>query len=256
MRLKTLFRRADFLVGMGVLALLWLGVADWTHAVSPLLLPPLTDVLTRLAQLTFSGTLLADTQATLLRWAQGFGLGAVLGTLAGLGLGTAPRLYRWLEGVIEFFRALPVTAIFPLFLMIFGIGDASKIAMAFLPTFLLMLINASYGVLHASRDRRRAAQVFGATPFQIFRYVVFWEALPQIFIGLRLALSLSLVVTVVSEMFIGTDTGLGQRIYDSYLTNAVTTLYALLLVLGLLGYGLNKLSMSLEKRCVTWAGRA
>ncbi|MEJ0062031.1 MAG: ABC transporter permease [Alphaproteobacteria bacterium] len=247
--------RAEFLLGFALMALAWLLFADVGGIANPLLLPPLGEVVKRLWQLVENGALGRDLGATLWRWLQGFAAGAVLGTGAGLVLGALPRLYRMVEGPIEFFRAMPVTAIFPLFLMIFGIGDESKIAMAFMPTFLLMLINAGYGVLHASRDRRRAVRVFGANRWQVFRHVVAFEALPQIFIGLRLALSLSLIVIVVSEMFIGTDTGIGQRIYDSYLTNAVTTLYALLLVLGLTGYVLNKLSVAAEKRCVFWAGR-
>ena len=73
---------------------------------------------------------------------------------------------------IEFFRAMPVTAIFPLFLLFFGLGDGSKIAMAFFPTFLLMLINTYYGVVLASPERRNMAVVFGATPTQVFKYIV------------------------------------------------------------------------------------
>jgi len=248
--------RLESLFGFLFFILLWLLAVDVFNFVNPILLPPLHDVIARLGQLITNGSLARDFLATFMRWAYGFGMGATLGVAAGLALGVAPRIYRILEGPLEFFRAMPVTAIFPLFLILFGIGDASKIAMAFLPTFLLMLINASYGVAHASPERRRAVQVFGATRWQIFRYVVFFEALPQIFIGFRLALSLSLIVTIVSEMFIGTDTGLGQRIYDSYLTSSVTTIYALLLVVGTLGYLVNKASMLLEKRFIFWAGRA
>ena len=104
--------------------------------------------------------------------------------------------------------------------------------------------------------RRKMAAVFGASKFQIFRLIIIiMDALPQIFVGLRLALAQSLIVTVVSEMFIGTDFGLGQRVYDSYLTNSVTTLYALLIVLGVIGYGANKLLVFLESRIVFWTGK-
>jgi len=249
-------RRAEPLLGFLVLAALWLIAVDVFRLVDPLLLPPLCDVILRLVELITNGSLTRDIAATLARWIQGFGLGIFLGTSLGLLLGIMPRIYRIVGGPLDFFRGIPVTAIFPLFLMIFGIGDASKIAMAFLPTFLLMIINASYGVIHTSPERRRALQIFGANRIQVFYHVVFFEALPQIFIGVRLSVSLSLMVTVVSEMFIGTDTGLGQRIYDSYLTSSVSTLYAYLLVLGLIGYGLNKASVYLEKRTIFWAGRA
>jgi sulfonate transport system permease protein len=241
--------------GVLLLPVLWLIVADWGHFVSPLLLPSFTDVLTRLWEMLRDGELLPDLLATLQRFAIGFSLGAICGILGGLILGVSNTLYRMFELPIEFFRSLPVTAIFPLFLIVFGIGDEAKIAMAFLPTFLLLLVNTSYGVRQASPERRRMAKAFGANRWQVFWTVICYEALPQIFIGLRLALAIALVVTVVSEMFIGTELGLGQRVYDSYLTNSVSTLYALLLTLGIFGYLLNKLAVFCEHKIVFWAGK-
>jgi NitT/TauT family transport system permease protein len=235
--------------------LLWLIIADWGKLSTPLLLPPLQDVVLRLWELMGSIQFGQDCVATLFRWSVGFGLGAFCGGVVGLILGIQRRWYRFLEFALEFLRAMPVTAIFPLFLILFGIGDRSKIAMAFLPTFLLVLINGAYGVLHASRARLTMAAVFGANKLQIFCSITFFEALPQLFIGLRLAVSLSLVVTVVSEMFIGSDFGLGQRIYDAYLTNNINTLYAVLIVLGGIGYSLNKMVLWTEHRIVHWVGR-
>jgi ABC-type nitrate/sulfonate/bicarbonate transport system permease component len=124
--------------------------------------------------------------------------------------------------------------------------------MAFTPTFLLMLVNTSYGVTLSDRTRRKMALVFGATPIQIFIKVIAMDALPQIFVGLRLALTQSLIVTVVSEMFIGTEFGLGQRVFDSYLTSSLSSLYALLIILGLFGYFTNKLLMLVERKVVFW----
>lgn len=233
----------------------WYLTADVFVMYSPMLLPPLERVLQKLYMLLTAGTLVTDLVATLYRWGIGFSLGAIVGIFFGLILGSSRFVYALFELPIEFLRSLPVTAIFPLFLLMFGIGDESKIAMAFLPTCLLVLVNTSYGVMFASPERRRMAKAFGASPFQIFSRVIVFEAIPQIFIGLRLAVSLSLVVTVVSEMFIGTDFGLGQRVYDSYLTNAVTALYAVLILLGVMGYLLNKILLFIEKRYIFWAGK-
>ena len=235
--------------------LLWFLVADWGNLVTPLLLPPIQHVVQRLWELLGTSPFCMDLIGTLSRWGIGFGLGVIGGGLAGMIRGMQRRWYRFLEFALEFLRAMPVTAIFPLFLIMFGIGDYSKIAMAFLPTFLLVLINGAYGVLHASRARLTMAAVFGANKLQTFCAITFFEALPQLFIGLRLAVSLSLVVTVVSEMFIGSDFGLGQRIYDAYLTNNVNTLYAVLIVLGGIGYSLNKMVMWAERHIVHWVGR-
>lgn len=81
------------------------------------------------------------------------------------------------------------------------------------------------------------------------------DALPQIVIGLKVGLSLSLIAVVVSEMFIGSNTGLGQKIYDSYLTYEIAYLYAWLIVTGMAGYLLNKLFSLVERRVVHWMGR-
>ncbi len=241
----------------GVFAVIvaWISIADLGQFINPLLVPSLKDVITRLFELAQQETLLLDSVYTLSRFSIGFGLGVLCGVLCGLMFGMVPKFYEMFELPLEFLRAMPVTALFPLFLILFGIGDQAKVAMAFLPTFLLLTVSTAAGVRQVDSARRRMAFVFGATPFQIFRLIVIYDALPNICTGFRLALSLSLVVTVVSEMFIGTDIGLGQRVYDSYLTNSVPTLYALLLVLGMAGYVLNKAAILFERRFVCWAGK-
>jgi NitT/TauT family transport system permease protein len=234
---------------------IWYGIADATGLVSSHLLPPCAQVLKQLWHLNEHQYFGADFLFTLRRWLTGLTGGAVMGSLLGLVLGRFPRWYKFFEFSIEFTRAMPVTAIFPLFLLLFGIGDLSKVVMVAFPTCLLLLVNTAYGVLHASRGRIAMAELFGANQWQVFTEVIVYEALPQAFIGLRLASSLSLVVAVVSEMFIGTEFGLGQRIYDSYLVSNPVTLYTYLLVLGLLGYTSNKLILALEGRSVHWLGR-
>jgi NitT/TauT family transport system permease protein len=97
-------------------------------------------------------------------------------------------------------------------------------------------------------------QSFGATPFQIFRYVTLPETVPALLLGLRLALALSLVVSIVAEMFIGTSAGLGQRIYEAYMMGAVDDLYAHLLAVGALGFFSASVLQHFEKRSLRWAG--
>jgi NitT/TauT family transport system permease protein len=169
-------------------------------------------------------------------------------------IGNSLTLYRASFPTMDFLRSLPVTALFPLFLLLFGIGEASKVAMAFTATVFVVALNSTSGAAQASRTRLRTAAVFGATPWQRFRYVVVWEALPQTLVGMRTALSLALIVVIISEMFIGTQTGIGQRIYNAYAFNITADLYALLIVTGLLGFVMNRLFLYFEKRLVFWTG--
>ncbi len=243
------------IAGLLLLPIGWLLCADLFQVVSPLLLPSLKSVVLRIVQLFYDGTIIDDLLATFYRWLLGFSIGVTSGILIGLLIGSWDALREFLEFPIEFFRSLPVTAIFPLFLIIFGIDDSAKIAMAFLPTFLLMTVNTSYGVSLTDATRRKMAAVFGASQAKIFYKITVMDALPQVFVGLRLALTQSLIVVVVSEMFIGTDFGLGQRVYDSYLTNSLPTLYSLLIILGVIGFLLNRLLLLAEARFVFWAGR-
>lgn len=242
-------------LGILILPLFWFISQDLLSLMSPILFPSLSDVSRRLFTILQNGSLASDFIYTVCRWLIGFSLGVIAGVVFGLFLGVSETAKRISEFPVEFMRSMPVTAIFPLFLIIFGIGDESKIAMAFTPTFLLMTVNTMYGVAYAEPLRRKMAKVFGASRWQIFTKIVAKDALPQIFVGLRLSLAQSLIVTVVSEMFIGTDFGLGQRVYDSYLTNSITTLYALLIVLGTLGYLANRVMLFTEKRILFWTGK-
>jgi len=239
----------------GPLALLgfWFLVTE-TGLVPPLLLPSPGAAFGRLYELLSSGDLIPDINASLWRWAAGYAVGCAVGIPIGLLIGISPRLYQSSFFLLDFFRSLPVTALFPLFLLLFGIGDASKIAMAFAATVFVIILNAAYGVLQAQKTRLRAARVFGASRWQLFRWVIFYEALPQTLVGMRTALSLALIVVIVSEMFIGTQAGLGQRVYDAYTKNFTEELYAVLVFIGVLGYLVNRLFVASERRIVFWVG--
>jgi NitT/TauT family transport system permease protein len=144
---------------------------------------------------------------------------------------------------------------FPLFLLVFGIGDGSKIAISCFISFWVILVNSAYGSLHGSKIRLRVAESLKIDNWQLFSKIVFMDALPQIFIGLRIGLSLSLIAVVVSEMFIGSNIGLGQKIYDSYLTYETSYLYAWLIITGFTGYLLNKIFTRIERNTVHWVGK-
>jgi len=223
--------------------------------ISPVLLPSPEATLAALVTGMAGGPLATDFLHTVLRTLESFGIAAVLGVPLGILLGSNERMYRSVEFLIDFFRSTPSSALIPLFLLIFGVTDVNKVAIAAFAAVLLILFNSAYGVMNARKQRVMAARVMGASRWRIFRDVLVWESLPSTFVGLRTGVSMALVIVVVAEMFIGSENGLGHRIIDAQQVLNVRSMYAAILAAGTLGYVLNVLFLVMEKSVVHWSGR-
>ena len=241
-------------IGPILLILIWALVAQ-LQLVDKFFLPDPFTTIGKLFQLLGSGVIIGDLISTLERVVLAFVIALAIGLPLGLLLGRSEKIYRSVEFIIDFFRSTPASALFPLFLLVFGITDISKIAVAAFASMLIIIFNTAYGVMHAKKSRVLAAQIMGATKAQIFRWILFWESLPQTFIGLRSAVSLSLIIIILTEMFIGTTSGLGRKIIDSQITYEIPTMYATILLAGIVGYFLNLLFLVLEKRFLHWSGK-
>lgn len=202
-----------------------------------------------------TGDVLTDFWFTSVRVFYSFIIAAIIGVPLGIVLGANDKVYRSVEFIIDFFRSTPATAMFPLFLLLFGLGDFSKIAVASFAALLVIVFNTAYGVMNARQTRILAARSMGASKLRIFIDVIFYETLPQTFIGLRTAVSLALVVIIVAEMFIGANDGLGHRIIDAQISYNLTDMYGSILVTGALGYSLNVFFLIIEKHLVHWSGK-
>ena len=171
-------------------------------------------------------------------------------------LGMYVRPLKWpTRLVINFFRSTPASAVFPLFLVIFGVGDETKILVASFGAALVILFNVSYGVMNARKTRLLAAKVMGASKFRVLIDVMLLESMPQTFIGIRNGVSLALIIVIVAEMFIGSVDGLGHRIIDAQMLFEMPDMYAAIFVAGALGYGFNLLFLIIEQRFVHWSGK-
>jgi ABC-type nitrate/sulfonate/bicarbonate transport system permease component len=241
-------------IGPVVLFILW-DLAVRTGFIKAILLPPPLDALGALINGLWGGPLLKDFLVTVWRTVQAFLIAAAVGMPLGVLLGSNERAYRSVEFLIDFFRSTPSSALIPLFLMIFGVSDVNKVAIAAFGAFLIVVFNSAYGVINARKQRVMAARVMGASRWQIFKDVLIWESLQPSFVGLRSAVSMALVIVIVAEMFIGADSGLGNRIINSQQVMNVRDMYASILAAGALGYALNILFLRLERRIVHWSGR-
>ena len=241
-------------IGPLVLFILW-DLAVRSGFIKALLLPPPMDAISTLVTGLAGGPLLKDFGVTVWRTVQAFLIAAAVGMPLGVLLGSTEKAYRSVEFLIDFFRSTPSSALIPLFLMIFGVSDINKVAIAAFGAFLIVVFNSAYGVINARKQRVMAAKVMGASRWQTFRDVLIWESLQPSFVGLRSAVSMALVIVIVAEMFIGADSGLGNRIINSQQVMNVKDMYASILAAGALGYGLNVLFLVLERKIVHWSGR-
>jgi NitT/TauT family transport system permease protein len=242
------------LIGPAALLVLWWLAFD-AQWVSQKLLPSPWSTVRSLWDSVLSGAMTKDFMSTLQRTLSGFGIAAALGIPVGIVFGANQKIYRSIEFLVDFFRSTPATAMFPLFLLIFGIGDFAKIAVAAFAAWLVVVFNVAYGVMNARQTRILAARVMGASHWRVFRDVMFFESLPQTFVGLRMAVSIALVVIIVAEMFIGSSDGLGRRIIDSQQVFDLQQMYASIIASGVMGYGVNLIFFGIEKLFVHWAGK-
>lgn len=247
-------RILELLLGPLILLAVW-WIADVAQLVNKNLLPSPFATLHDIWRNLIAGSLAFDFWRTLSRISYAFIAAALVGIPVGIVLGAKEAVYRSVEFNIDFFRSTPATAMFPLFMLLFGLGEFTKIALAAFAAFLVIVFNVAYGVMNARQTRILAARSMGASNLRIFMDVIFFETLPQTFVGLRTAISLALVVIVVAEMFIGASDGLGHRIIDAQISYQLTDMYGSILVAGGMGYGLNLLFLILEKLLIHWSGR-
>jgi sulfonate transport system permease protein len=238
---------------VGVLAI-W-SLVTWRQWVDPVLLPSPAATFDSLWRGMDGGPLGFDFAKTVYRTGASTLIAAVIAIPLGIVLGSSERLYRSLEFVIDFFRSTPASAMFPLFLILFGVGDETKIAVAAFGAILVILFNVAYGVMNARKTRLLAAKVMGASRLRVLFDVMLLESLPQTFVGLRNGVSLALVIIVVAEMFIGSQDGLGHSVFEAQQLFDMPRMYAAIFAAGALGYGLNLLFLLIERRFVHWSGK-
>jgi len=241
-------------IGPLVLLAVWF-LVNITKMVDPFFLPSPVTVGKQLGILLTKALTYEHILKTFYRMMTGYFIAAGIGVPLGIMLGYWEKIYESVEFIIDFFRSFPATAMFPLFMLAFGLGDGSKIALVVFGCALLILVNTTYGVHGGSRTRKMVAETMKASEAYIMTKVVLPEALPQIAAGLRLALSLSLIIVVVLEMFIGTTRGLGLLIYNAHMTYQIADMYAYIVLAGLIGYFINQGFVKLEDKVIHWAGK-
>lgn len=208
---------------------------------------------TLLAQLA-NGELLSACMATLFRLVCGLLLGGGLGLLLGLLLGWSAQLRRFFEPWVAACHPIPKIAILPLFIILFGIGETSKIMVIAASAFFPMLVNTLAGVQQIPPSYFDVARNYGASRHMLFIRVLVPGSLPSLLTGLRLALNTALLLTIAVELISAKD-GLGAIVWMAWQTLRISELYVALLVTALLGLSIAVLCGYLEKWLLPWQDR-
>jgi NitT/TauT family transport system permease protein len=198
----------------------------------------------------------ADIVDSLRRVAIGYGIAVLVGVPLGLALGWYPAALQVVNPVIQLLRPVSPIAWIPIAIVLFGIGDRPAVFLVFLSAFFPIVVACISGVSNVQTVFRRVGRNFGLSPRQLLMRVVFPAALPQILIGLRIALGISWLVVVAAEM-IAVDSGLGYLVMDSRNSGKRYDLVvAAMLMIGLIGLALDLSMRRLETmRSVRWGYR-
>jgi ABC-type nitrate/sulfonate/bicarbonate transport system permease component len=213
--------------------------------------PPLRTILSRFDDVWTPDRLRADVVPSVARLAAGYAAAAVVGVAVGTGIGASRTARAVCEPALEFLRAVPPPVLVPVIMLFAGIGDTMKITVIASGCVWPVLLNTVAGVRAVDAVATETARSYGIRGVARFRYLVLPSASPQIFAGLRQALSIGVILMVISEMFAASN-GLGYAVVQFQRSFAVPEMWTGILVLGLLGVVLALIFGLVERRALAW----
>ncbi|UWR23021.1 ABC transporter permease [Sulfitobacter sp. S190] len=224
----------------------------------PLYLPPPETVLSRTFKVLNEGfrgfTLIEHLGYSLFRVVAGFLLGALVGIPLGYAMGLSNWFRGWFDPIVEFMRPVPPLALIPLVIIWFGIGESGKIILLFLAALWIMAIAARSGVSGVNISKVHAAYSLGASKWQIMRHVIVPNSLPEIFTGARVAMGVCWGTVVAAEL-VAAEQGAGMMIMvASRFQNTDIVILGIILI-GVIGFGIDMLMRWAERLLVPWKGK-
>jgi ABC-type nitrate/sulfonate/bicarbonate transport system permease component len=213
--------------------------------------PPLRTILEAFPDVWTAERLRGDVLPSVLRLAGGYALAAVVGVALGTVIGSYRRVRAVCEPVLEFLRAVPPPVLVPVIMLFAGIGDTMKVTVIAAGCVWPVLLNTVEGVRAVDPVMAETARSYGITGAARLRNLVLRSASPQIFAGLRQALSIGIILMVISEMFAASN-GLGFTIVQFQRGFAIPDMWTGILVLGLLGFLLSVVFQWVERRALGW----
>ncbi|RWP38078.1 ABC transporter permease [Mesorhizobium sp.] len=223
--------------------------AGWVNAA---VLPPVDMIVSALWNGLAGGTLLGDIAISLQRAGLAFAAAVAVAIPLGLFMGQVRPVETALDPILQVFRQTSALALYPVFILLLGLGEASKVFVIFWATLFPLLLNTISGVKQVDPKLLEMARVYGATRLTAFRRVVLPGAVPSIFVGLRLSATTALLLLIASEM-IGANKGIGFQVMNAQYNFQIPLMFAAIVILAGLGLIANQALVSLQRRLCRWS---
>lgn len=237
----------EIAVPLGLLA----GYAFWARGAESFYFPPLTQIAERFVELWFSERFAADVLPSMRRLGAGYALSVVIGVTVGLLLGLSKIIRQGTQPFIEFLRAVPSVALIPFGLLVFGVGDTSKVFIIVIGTVWPILLNTIDGVKSVEPGIIETSRAYNIGKRATIVEVILPFASPRIVAGMRTSMAIAIILMVVSEM-VASSNGIGFFLIEAQRRFAIADMWAGIVLLGLIGYGANFVFVRIEQRVLYW----
>ena len=238
--------------GLSIIVILglWEGVARLGIFPSEVL-PPFVTTLSGSIQLILADELPRHLLASGYRWAVGFSISLVLSVPAGMWMARSERVYHFLDPLLTLTYPVPKAAMIPILMLWMGAGDLSKVTVIVIGCFIPLVISAYHGAQGVERSLIWSARAMGMGEKKILFKIILPASLPTLFSGIRMALAISLIVVLGSEM-IARQSGLGYYLFNSLEMGLYQTTYSVLIIISGMGFLLDRIFSLVMKNALAW----
>ncbi len=214
-------------------------------------LPPCSAMIAALVEQAGTAEFWTALLETLRGWAIGLAIALAAGVVLGIVIGSVPLLRAATNSTIEFLRPIPSVALIPLAVLLFGTDMRSTLLLVVYAAFWQVLVQVLYGVRDVDPVADQTARMYRFRPLTRVVRLIWPTALPYVMTGFRLGASVALILEVTGELIIGSP-GLGRQIAVAQTSGAVAPMYALVIVVGLIGVAVNVFARAAERRVLRW----
>lgn len=246
----TGWRYTKPLIAIAVFLGIW-ELAPRLGLVDEVFLPPFSVVVEAFADLVTNGQLWEHLSASLSRALTGFAIAIVIAVPLGVAIAWYKPVAEFLGPILELFRNTAALALLPVFILILGIGETSKVALVLYASTFPILLNTISGVRTVDPLLVKSARSLGLPAVRLFQKVILPAAVPTIFTGIRMAAASSILVLIAAEM-VGAKAGLGYLITASQLNFQIPNMYAGIVAISLVGLAFNGIIVTIERRFSRW----